>query len=239
MNNVEVGSKLTLVIPCFNEARSLPNLIEKCKEIVTEYAVEFIFVDNGSKDDSQEVFKLHLRNEPKLRMILIAENQGYGGGILAGLAHAVTEHIGWTHADLQADPADVVKALRILEDPNTPQNVLVKGRRKGRALGSVFFTFAMSLFETLLFRTIIKDVNAQPTVFRRDFLLKWTDAPTDFALDLYAYAIAKKLGLQVRRFPVLFVTREHGISNWNVGWRSRNRFILRTIKFSFALRKGM
>ena len=239
MNNVEVGSKLTLVIPCFNEARSLPNLIEKCKEIVTEYAVEFIFVDNGSRDDTQEVFQLHLRNEPKLRMILLAENQGYGGGILAGLAHAVTEYIGWTHADLQADPADVVKALGILEDPNTPQNVLVKGRRRGRSLGSIFFTFAMSLFETLLFRTIIKDVNAQPTVFRRDFFLKWTDAPTDFALDLYAYVTAKKLGLQVRRFSVLFVTREHGVSNWNVGWRSRNRFILRTIKFSFALRKGV
>ena len=239
MKNKEVTTKLTIIIPCFNEARSLPDLIEKCKEIVAQNPVKFIFVDNGSRDDTQEVFKLHLRNEPKLRMILLAENQGYGGGILAGLAHAVTEHIGWTHADLQADPADVVKALRILEDPNTPQNVLVKGRRRGRALGSVFFTFAMSLFETLLFRTIIKDVNAQPTVFRRDFLLKWTDAPTDFALDLYAYAIAKKLGLQVRRFPVLFVTREHGISNWNVGWRSRNRFILRTIKFSFTLRKGM
>ena len=239
MNNVAVDSKLTIVIPCFNEARSLPNLIEKCKEIVAKNAVEFIFVDNGSRDDTQDVFQLHLMNEPKLRVVLLAENQGYGGGILAGLAHAVTEYIGWTHADLQADPADVVKALRMLEDPNTPKNVLVKGRRRGRAWGSVFFTFGMSLFETLLFRTIIKDVNAQPTVFRRDFFLRWTDAPSDFALDLYAYVTAKKLGFEVRQFSVQFVTRVHGVSNWNVGWSSRNRFILRTIKFSFALRKGM
>lgn len=239
MSEGEVASKLTIVIPCFNEARSLRDLIEKCQEIVSEHAVEFIFVDNGSNDETQEIFHSLLKNEPKLRAILLPENQGYGGGILAGLAHAETEFIGWTHADLQTDPADAVKALRILDDPNTPKNVLVKGRRMGRSLGSVFFTFGMSMFETLLFRTIIRDVNAQPTIFRRDFFLKWKDAPTDFALDLYAYVTAKTMGFQVRRFEVPFVTRKHGVSNWNVGWRSRNKFIVRTVRFSFALRRGM
>lgn len=239
MKNKEVKPKLTIIIPCFNEAPSLPDLIEKCKEIVAQNPVKFIFVDNGSKDDTREVFSFLLHNEPNLMVVLIPENQGYGGGILAGLGNAKSEYIGWTHADLQTDPADVVKALKILEDPNTPRNVLIKGHRIGRSMSNIFFTFGMSLFETLLFRTSIRDVNAQPTIFRRDFFLQWDGAPTDFALDLYAYATAKTMGLQVRRFPVPFIAREHGESNWNVGWRSRYKFIARTIKFSFALRKGV
>jgi len=235
----EVAPKLTIVIPCFNEARSLANLVEKCKKIVSEQAVEFIFVDNGSRDNTQELLHSLLKNESKLKMILLPDNQGYGGGILAGLANAKSEFIGWTHADLQTDPADVVKALKILENSNTPQNVLIKGHRIGRPMSSIFFTFGMSLFETLLFHTSIRDVNAQPTIFRRDFFLKWKDAPTDFALDLYAYATAKTMGIPVKRFPVPFIAREHGESNWNVGWRSRYKFIVRTVKFSLALRKGV
>lgn len=236
MSAGEVASNLTIVIPCFNEAGSLPDLVQRCKRIVSEHAIEFIFVDNGSKDETPEIFHSLLGNEPKLRAILLPENLGYGGGILAGLVQAETEFIGWTHADLQTDPEDVVKALWILEDPNTSRNVIIKGCRKGRPWGNVFFTFGMSVFESLLFREVIRDVNAQPTIFRRDFFLQWKDVPTDFALDLYVYVTAKKMGIQVRRFDVSFVSRKHGVSNWNVGWRSRNKFILRTVKFSFALR---
>lgn len=239
MKNDGVASKLTIVIPCFNESLSLPDLIEKCKKIVAQNAVEFIFVDNGSRDNTQEVLHSLLKNEPKFGVISIPENRGYGGGILAGLANAKSEFIGWTHADLQTDPADVVKALSILEDPNTSRKALIKGRRKGRPMGSIFFTFGMSLFETILFGANIRDVNAQPTIFGRDFFLKWKSAPTDFSLDLYAYVMAKKSGLQVRRFPVLFVAREHGESNWNLNWRSRYKFVSRTVKFSFALRKDI
>ena len=47
---------LSVVIPCYNEAKSIPYLIQKCKEsLVQEFNIEFIFVDNGSNDSSSDI----------------------------------------------------------------------------------------------------------------------------------------------------------------------------------------
>ena len=80
------------------------------------------------------------------RTVRVEVNQGYGYGILQGLRQCRGEYIGWTHADMQTDPADILKALEIIE--REQGLVFVKGKRKGRPLFDVFFTAGMSLFET-------------------------------------------------------------------------------------------
>mgnify|MGYP003327518150 CR=1 FL=1 len=63
--------------------------------------------------------------------------------------------------------------------------------------------------------------------------------PKDFSLDLYAYYMAKKSRLRVKRFPVVFAERAHGVSNWNVSFISKYHFIKRTLLYSFSLKKRM
>ena len=96
----------------------------------------------------------------------------------------------------------------------------------------------MSVFETLLLAAPMRDINAQPTMFRREFYESWEDPPHDFSLDLYAYHRARVQGLRVRRFPVEFRRRVHGVSHWNVDWRRKWIFIRRTAAFSFRLRRA-
>ena len=55
--------------------------------------------------------------------------------------------------------------------------------------------------------------------------------------DSYARYLAKKKGLKVLRFPVFFGERLYGSSHWNIDWRSKIKFIRRTIDFSFELKK--
>jgi hypothetical protein len=43
----------------------------------------------------------------------------------------------------------------------------------------------------------------------------------------------------VQRFPVSFGARQHGVSSWNVDWRSKAKFIRRTTTYSLALRKQL
>jgi hypothetical protein len=81
------------------------------------------------------------------------------------------------------------------------------------------------------------DINAQPTMFSRNFFESWTDPPDDFSLDLYAYCQAQRCGLNVHRFPVRFGERAHGVSHWNVNWAAKRRFIRRTVDFSLQLKK--
>jgi glycosyltransferase involved in cell wall biosynthesis len=228
--------KNSLVIPCFNEAASLPELLVRCKRVVAESpATEVILVDNGSTDDSPAVLA-GLFGASGVRAIRVEENRGYGHGILEGLRTAHGERLGWTHADLQTDPRDAVAGFALFDHAPCPERLFVKGRRYGRPLGDVAFTVGMSLFESALLRQPMWDINAQPTLFHRSFFERWPAPPSDFALDLFAYGIAARQGLDVQRFPVAFGERAHGSSHWNVDFPSKLKFIRRTVTFSLELR---
>ncbi|MBF0136922.1 MAG: glycosyltransferase family 2 protein [Magnetococcus sp. DMHC-1] len=229
--------RYSLVIPCYNEAANLPLLIDRCQKHLTRPDLEVILVDNGSTDDSPNLLQRLPGDGGLIRSIRVPVNQGYGFGILSGLRAAKGEILAWTHADLQTDPADILRALDLYAREANPERLFVKGRRSGRPWGDVVFTLGMSLFETLLLRHLFWDINAQPTLFSRAHFQTWVDPPHDFSLDLYAYHQARTAGLQIRRFPVIFGKRAHGISHWNINWRSKVKFIKRTVAFSLQLRQ--
>ena len=137
---------------------------------------------------------------------------------------------------MQTDPADIMKALEIIEKERGL--VFVKGNRKGRPLFDVFFTVGMSLFETCYLHERLYDINAQPNIFPKIFYSEWKEPPFDFSLDLYALYMARKKGLKVVRFPVMFPERIHGESKWNTGFSAKWKFIKRTVAFSVKLKKS-
>ena len=227
---------LSLVIPCYNESESLPTLIEKCQAIISEN-IEIILVDNGSSDSTPEILGPFEKHNTGLRSTRVEQNIGYGNGILAGLKVAQGEILGWTHADLQADPADVLAAYQLYERSANPSNLFVKGVRTGRPVVDRIFTTGMAVFETIFMRTGMWDINAQPTLMPRSLYSAWRNAPIDFSLDLYAYYQAKKQRAEIQRIPVRFGPRTFGESHWNTGIVSRIRFIRRTLSYSWKLRK--
>tara|TARA_B100000575_G_C22685701_1_gene416428 strand:+ start:56 stop:313 length:258 start_codon:yes stop_codon:yes gene_type:complete len=83
------------------------------------------------------------------------------------------------------------------------------------------------------------DINAQPTIFSRQFFQNWKNPPNDFSLDLYAYYQAKRNKLKIIRFPVKFGERAFGISHWNFSLKSKWNFVKRTIIYSINLKKNI
>lgn len=229
--------KLSIVVPCYNEEQNIPLILNRFGEIIKREDIEVILVDNGSTDDSALVLAELLPKYAFARTVRVEVNQGYGYGILQGLRQCRGEYIGWTHADMQTDPADLIKALDIIEKNDNDEKVFVKGNRKGRPLFDRFFTSGMSIFETLYMGVKLYDVNAQPNVFSRRFFDTWINPPKDFALDLYALYMAQKAGLRIERFDVVFPKRIHGASHWNTGLASKWKFIKRTVGFSRKLNK--
>lgn len=226
---------LSLVIPCYNESANLPTLIARCAEVAQAGSIEVLLVNNGSTDDSALVLERLLPAHPGVRAVHVEKNQGYGFGILSGLRAAEGDVLAWTHADMQTDPMDAVKGLKFFKQRG--REIFVKGKRHGRPFADVVFTVGMSLFETALLQKPLWDINAQPTMFSRQFFETWSDdAPHDFSLDLYAYYLARRAGLSVHRFPVLFGERLHGTSHWNVNWAAKRKFIKRTVDFSLELK---
>ena len=105
--------KLSIVIPCYNEEKNIPFLLKKFSEIISNEDLEVILVNNGSTDNSQKVLEELIPNYSFARTVLVPVNKGYGYGILQGLKETKGTFVGWTHADMQTDLGDIIKAYGI------------------------------------------------------------------------------------------------------------------------------
>lgn len=231
--------KLSIVVPCYNESENIPLILDRFAQCINGKDIQVVLVNNGSTDNSAEILNDLSPKFAFMKRVTVNVNQGYGFGILSGLKEADGDFLGWTHADMQTDPADVQKALDIIYKESNPETIFVKGNRKGRSVFDLFFTVGMSIFETILLGKRLWDINAQPTIFHRSFYDRWHNPPHDFSLDLYAYYMAKTSRCTIKRFPVFFPKRIHGESKWNTGLGAKLKFIKRTLNFSFKLKREL
>jgi len=236
--------ELSIVIPCYNEAENIPLVLDKFKKALDKFKFnnfELILVDNNSNDNTQQVLKEQLKKDIySFARSVFQPKPGYGAALIKGLKESRGEFIGWTHADLQTPPEDAIKALGVIKKQKIPKKAFVKGKRYGRPImDTLINSVGMSIFETLVLGKFMFDINAQPNIFHHSFLKELTNTPEDFAFDLYVYYTAKKHGFKVSRFDVFFGKRVFGESAWNTGWKARIKFIKRTIKFTFELKKKL
>lgn len=229
---------VSIIVPCFNEEKNLNTLVEEFEKIVNNgYPIELILVDNGSTDNSQQLLCDILKRYYFIKTTKVDKNQGYGYGILSGLALASGQYLGWIHADLQFEAVEVSNAIEILKKYQFPDSIFIKGLRRNRPIVDKIFTIGMSLFESILLGKKMWDINAQPTIFNRKLYDEWQTPPYDFSLDLYAFYTAITNGYKVHRFPVIQHKRKEGISSWNNGIKARMRLIKRVITYSIELKR--
>lgn len=229
---------LSIIVPCYNEGKNIPLIVERFNEIKID-TVELVLVDNGSSDNTNKVINKLVRKHKRIKLAHVNKNIGYGYGISSGLKKASGEFLCWTHADMQTDLKDTIKAFNIIKKQKNPKKCFVKGHRKGRSLFDAFFTCGMSVFETLALKTVLYDINAQPNLFHRSLLEKIKKPPKDFSFDLFFYYMAKRLKYKIIRFPVLFKKRIYGKSHWNTSLKGKYKFIKRTVDFTFKLKKHL
>jgi glycosyltransferase involved in cell wall biosynthesis len=227
--------QLSVVLPCYNEARGIEAILSRFAEVGRGQDFELILVDNGSQDNTSEVLARVLPRFAFARSVRVEVNQGYGHGIYTGLRAARGQVLAWSHADLQTDPADVFRAWAKYREAGRPERTLVKGRRYGRRLSEKVISLGMQLLSTLVFRTYMHEINAQPKLFHRDLLGHMTRPPIDFNFDLYVLVVAKRHGWRIESIPVRFPPRQYGHSHWAATWRSKIRTIARSVRYMFSL----
>ena len=228
--------KYSLIIPCFNEEENIEQLVLHCESLIENNMIEVIFVDNGSKDNTNKKLSCLIESKSNFKLVNVDVNRGYGYGIMEGIKESRGEVIGWTHADLQTDPNDFSMAVEKFEKENMPKDIFLKGVRYGRPLRDLIFTWGMALVEYFSLGVKMWDINAQPTVFHRSLIennLK--DMPFDSSLDLFVYYLAIKKNYNIFRVPVYFGPRKSGDGS-NEKLSSKIRYSLNTIKYSLSLR---
>lgn len=232
-------SKLSIIIPVYNEEENIPLIINEFKKYINEYNFEVIFAaDIGSSEKTKELIKEYSDKYNFIKHV-ISKAKGYGASINEGLKKSNSDFICWTHADLQTDPFDAIKAFEIIKNEKNPEKIFVKGNRKNRHFFDKFFEFGMSIFESIILKAYLYDINAQPNLFHKSFLKLMKNPPEDFSLDLYVYYLAKSNNYKIKRFNVFFPERIHGESAWNTSLQSKFKFIKRTLDYSFKLKKNL
>lgn len=231
--------KYSIIIPCFNEEHNLQLLLKSLTKIHDKKSLEIIIVDNGSTDNSQKVLidligKIQINN---LKIVSIEKNIGYGHGIMIGLKASSGDFLGWTHADLQTDVADVLKGFDLIK--TSSKNIIVKGKRLKRGILDNIFTFLMGTVCTIILKTPFYDINAQPKIFSRTFYEKIKDkAPNDFSLDLYLLYAAKKLHYDIIDFPVVFKKRLYGEAKGGGSIKTKLKLSIRTFAYILDIKKN-
>ncbi len=239
--------QLELVLPCYNEEKSLEQLIRRAVHAANEFKITseqfgLVLVENGSKDSSREKMKALQSTElgKWFKIVPIDNNQGYGFGLSQGLLNTDSEFVAWSHADQQCDPMDVFKAYSlILQKPKSQQEkILIKGTRFGRAIKDRIVSSVFATFARIILGLKLDEVNAQPKVFHKSLLLEIKNPPKNFAFDLYVLYQAQKKGFVFETIPVLFPPRIHGLSNWSSHFLSRYKTILGMINYMWSLMKS-
>ena len=134
--------KLSLVVPCYNEEDNIRDFYHAAKHVfdAEEYEYEMIFINDGSKDKTQEalesVFNLH---EACVVVETFSRNFGKEAALYAGLERAKGDYVITMDVDLQDPPYLIPKMIRCIEEENYDSVATRRVTRKGEPPIRSFF----------------------------------------------------------------------------------------------------
>jgi len=140
---------LSIVIPLLNEAESLPALNERLTALAArlDRDVEYVFVDDGSTDDSFARLCALRERDPRVHVLRLSRNFGSHGACLAGFTYAHGDHVVVLSADLQDPPETIVEMVAAAERGH--EVVLGSREQRDDPASAVFFS---SLYNRLMRR---------------------------------------------------------------------------------------
>ena len=206
--------KLSIIIPCFNEVRTIEKIIEKI-HLVQGINKEIILVDDFSNDGSRELIQTKLKNKIDT-LILNEKNYGKGYSIIQAKKKITGDIVIIQDADLEYDPKDFKKLLIPLQKNYSKivygSRVLGKKRYKLNnftSLSRIFFNHILTILSNILNSQSLTDAHTCYKVFDAKIFKSINLKENRFGFCPEVTTKISKLNYKIKEVPISYNGREY------------------------------
>ena len=168
-----MNKKLSILIPVYNEEKTLLNILERINESKIEnFDFEIIIINDGSDDNTFNVIKEN--SDLYDKVINLDKNRGKGYAVKSGLKIATGDYVIFQDADLEYDPKEFIKFTNLINKFSV--DVIIGSRFnysdyiRSHNIANKFGNYILTLFFNLLYNTTFTDIYSCYLAFRRDIL---------------------------------------------------------------------
>lgn len=211
-------STISIIIPCYNEEKSLPHFYHEIKKVMQELCIkeliqyELLFIDDGSKDNTLTLLNQYSEQDNRVNYISFSRNFGKEAAIFAGLQHSIGDYVAIMDADMQDPPSLLPEMYRILLEEDYDNVATRRVSRKGEPV-------IRSFFARLFYKIINKISNADIVDGARDFrLMKRSMVNAILSMEEYnrfSKGLFGWVGFKTKWIPYLNVERVAGETKWS------------------------
>jgi glycosyltransferase involved in cell wall biosynthesis len=216
--------KLSLLIPAYNEAATIREVLERVDAL--PYEKELIVVDDGSTDDTAEIVEQWCDGHENV-ILLRQKNRGKGAALRAAIPHITGDIAIVQDADLEYDPVDIPALIEPIERgaADVVYGSRLSGGRPQRAylFWHLVGNKALSLLAGLLFNTTLSDIETGYKAFRSEVLRSLDLQRDDFTVETEITGKICKRGLRVYELPIAYYGRTYAEGKkitWRDGFRA-------------------
>ncbi len=205
---------LSIVIPCFNEARTLESCVDAVLAIQDDVLrLQIIIVDDASSDRSREIAHGIAAKHPEVVVMHHEKNQGKGAALRTGIARATGDYVAIQDADLEYDPQDLKRLVAVLRDGIADvvmgSRFLSQGYHRvlyfWHSLGNRFLT----LLSNMLTDLNLTDMETCYKVFRREVIQSIRIEEDRFGFEPEVVAKIAHQGLRIYEMGISYKGRTY------------------------------
>ena len=208
-----VGQDLTIVIPLYNEAQSLPHFLPELIQTCKTKNWLLILVNDGSRDDSAKVLAQY-ENDPVVKVFHHKVNRGYGGALKTGLSSVKTRYVVTMDGDGQHKISDVDAIYQFALQSDADMLIGSRSEMEHVNLYREFGKWIIRNFTRILVPLPIYDLNSGFKLYRTDLVHRYLYlCPDTMAFSDVITLLFLNQGHLVLEFPISVKKRIAGSSS--------------------------